>query len=210
LAAILSGLDHPTERAREALTVTEMDPDLARPIGTFSKGMRQRVKIAQALVHDPIVLMMDEPLNGLDPRQRRNMTALIHGLGEAGKTILISSHVLEEVERFGSHVVVIAHGRLAAQGDFRAIRALMEDQPMRIRIVSDDVRPLTAALLNAGSITGCNLQTVEQAEVTTTSAVTFRRHLPYYAKVLDQRVREVTPLDDDLESVFRYLVGGRE
>ncbi len=210
LAAVLSDLDHPTERAREALVATEMDPDLDRGVGTFSKGMRQRVKIAQALVHDPLVLMMDEPLNGLDPRQRRNMTDLVHRLGDAGKTILISSHVLDEVERFGSHVVVIAHGRLAAQGDFRGIRRLMEDQPMRIRIVSDDVRPLAAALLSTGSINGCTIESGQQAEVTTTSVTTLRRHLPHFARELGQHLREVTPLDDDLESVFRSLVGGRE
>ncbi len=209
LAAVLSGLDHPTERARDALLVTEMDPDLDRSLGTFSKGMRQRVKIAQALVHDPLVLMMDEPLNGLDPRQRRNMTELVHGLGDRGKTILISSHVLEEVERFGSHVVVIAHGRLAAQGDFRGIRRLMEDQPMRIRVVADDVRRLTAALLQAGVITGVSLHGPDRAEVTTTSATDFRRYLPHFARELGQRLTEVTPLDDDLESVFRYLVGNR-
>ncbi|MEZ5377516.1 MAG: ABC transporter ATP-binding protein [Acidimicrobiales bacterium] len=208
LAAILSGLDHPTERARQALATTEMDPDLQRGVGTFSKGMRQRVKIAQALVHDPLVLMMDEPLNGLDPRQRRNMTNLVHQLGDQGKTILISSHVLEEVERFGSHVVVIAHGRLAAQGDFRRIRSLMEDQPARIRVSCDDVRPLTAALLQSGVITGCTLQSPTQVEVTTTSVVELRRYLPHFARELGQQLREVTPLDDDLESVFRYLVGG--
>ncbi len=209
LAAVLSGLDHPVDRARAALESTEMDPDLPRAIGTFSKGMRQRVKIAQALVHDPLVLMMDEPLNGLDPRQRRNMTELVHRLGDEGKTILISSHVLEEVERFGSHVVVIAHGRLAAQGDFRRIRSLMEDQPSRIRVSVDDVRPLVAALLQIGVISGCTLISDTEAEVTTTSLVELRRHLPHYARELGQQLREVMPLDDDLESVFRYLVGGR-
>ncbi len=209
LAAVLSGLDHPTERARDALQTTEMDPDLDRGIGTFSKGMRQRVKIAQALVHDPQVLMMDEPLNGLDPRQRRNMTNLVHTLGDQGKTILISSHVLEEVERFGSHVVVIANGRLAAQGDFRRIRSLMEDQPARIRISCDDARPLAAALLHSGAISGCILQSQTQLEVSTTSVVELRRYLPHVARELGQQLREVMPLDDDLESVFRYLVGGQ-
>lgn len=209
LAAVLSGLDHPTERARQALEITEMDPDLDRAIGTFSKGMRQRVKIAQALVHDPLVLMMDEPLNGLDPRQRRNMTELVHRLGDQGKTILISSHVLEEVERFGSHVVVIANGRLAAQGDFRLIRNLMEDQPARVRVSCDDPRRLTAALLQSGVISGCTLLSDTQAEMTTTSIVDLRRYLPHYARELNQQLREVLPLDDDLESVFRYLVGGR-
>lgn len=209
LAARLSGLDHPDERARHALGITEMDPDLTRPVGTFSKGMRQRVKIAQALVHDPLVLMMDEPLNGLDPRQRRKMTELVHRLGESGRTILVSSHVLDEVERFGSHVVVIAHGRMAAQGDFRAIRTLMEDQPMNIRVRADGIRALAGALLASGTITGCSLRDAETVEITTNTAAEFRRQVPRLARDLGLVLREVTPLDDDLESVFRYLVGGR-
>ncbi len=209
LAATLSRLPDPEERARHALGLVELDPGLERPLGAFSKGMRQRVKIAQALVHDPSVLVLDEPLNGLDPRQRRHMIALFQQLGEQGRTVLVSSHVLEEVERFGSHVLVVAKGRLAAQGDFHAIRALMDDQPMQVRIRCGGARQVGAGLLHWGSIAGCTIIDDQLLEVTTTDARTLRRHVPAICQQLDVSLEEVTPLDDDLESVFRYLVGGR-
>ncbi len=209
LAATLSGLDQPTERAAHALGLVEMDPGLERPVGTFSKGMRQRVKIAQALVHDPIVLMMDEPLNGLDPKQRRQMIELFHGLGDAGKTVLVSSHVLDEVERFGSLVIVIAKGRLAAQGDFRAIRGLMDNQPLRVRIQCTAGRQLGAALVASGSVMGCRVDSDSLIEVTTNDIRQLRRELAPFARHYGGRLEEVIPLDDDLESVFRYLVGDR-
>lgn len=207
LAAILSQLDNVEERARWALGLVELDPELERPVGAFSKGMRQRVKIAQALVHDPLVLMMDEPLNGLDPRQRKQMISLFHELGNRGKTVLVSSHVLEEVERLGSHVIVIAKGRLAAQGDFRAIRGSMDSQPLRFRIVCNNARRVAAVLVDRGAVTGCRVASDFEIEVTTADAKVFRRTIAVVCRENDARLEEVTPLDEDLESVFRYLVG---
>jgi ABC-2 type transport system ATP-binding protein len=207
LAATLSGLPDARERARRVLEVVELDPDMARPLGTFSKGMRQRVKIAQALVHDPMVMVLDEPLNGLDPRQRRHMIALFHELGDQGRTVLVSSHVLEEVERFGSHVIVVAQGRMAAQGNYRAIRALMDDQPLRIRIRCQQPRPVAATLIESGTIAGCTIVDGTQIEVTTADVRSFRRTVAAACQRHDARLEEIMPLDDDLESVFRYLVG---
>lgn len=209
LAATLSDLDNPVERARWALGLVEMDPDLDRPVGTFSKGMRQRVKIAQALVHDPAVLIMDEPLNGLDPRQRQHMVKLFHSLGEAGKTVVISSHVLEEVERFGSHIVVIAQGRLAAQGDFNDIRRLMDTQPLRIRIQTEKVRDVVADLVRGGNVSRCEITGPTTAEVSTERIAHFRREIAKVCQANNARLSEVQPLDADLESVFRYLTGAR-
>ncbi len=208
LAAILSQLDNVEERARWALNLVELDPDIERPVGAFSKGMRQRVKIAQALVHDPMVLMMDEPLNGLDPRQRKQMISLFHDLGSQGKTVLVSSHVLEEVERLGSHVIVIARGRLAAQGDFRGIRGLMDNQPLRFRVSCDNARAVAASLIGAGSVVGCTVESATELQLTTADASRFRREIASVCKSHDVRLVEVAPLDEDLESVFRYLVGG--
>lgn len=207
LAAILSQLDNPEERARWALGLVELDPDMERPVGAFSKGMRQRVKIAQALVHDPLVLMMDEPLNGLDPRQRKQMISLFHELGNQGKTVLVSSHVLEEVERLGSHVIVIAKGRLAAQGDFRGIRGLMDNQPLRFRITCENSRQVAASLVENGAVIGCTVTSDNQIEITTNDAKIFRRSIATVCRMHDARLEEVAPLDEDLESVFRYLVG---
>ncbi|MDH3682024.1 MAG: ABC transporter ATP-binding protein, partial [Acidimicrobiia bacterium] len=177
LAATMSHLPHPEQRARASLDLVELDPDLDRPLGTFSKGMRQRVKIAQAIVHEPQVLVLDEPLNGLDPRQRRHSIELFHQLGEQGRTVLVSSHVLEEVERFGSHVLVVAKGRLAAQGNYHAIRALMDDQPLRIRIRCERARAVAATLVTLGSISGCTIVDDSQLEVTTLDVRTLRRQI---------------------------------
>ncbi len=207
LAAILSQLDNVEERARWALGLVELDPDLDRPVGAFSKGMRQRVKIAQALVHDPVVLMMDEPLNGLDPRQRKQMISLFHELGNRGKSVLVSSHVLEEVERLGSHVIVIAKGRLAAQGDFRAIRSLMDNQPLRFRVVCTNARRVAASLVERSAVIGCSVASDTEIEITTDDAKVFRRAIAAVCRNVGARLEEVAPLDEDLESVFRYLVG---
>ena len=136
LAAALQGLDDPPGSALRALAVVELDPADPRPTTSYSKGMRQRVKVAQALVADPDVLVLDEPLTGLDPRQRLHMIGLFQRLGAEGRCVVVSSHVLDEVERFGSRVLVMVQGRLAAEGDFHAIRELMDDRPHRIRVRS--------------------------------------------------------------------------
>jgi ABC-2 type transport system ATP-binding protein len=131
LAGVLHGVPRPRAAAADALAAVLLDPADKRRLSTYSKGMRQRVKVAQALVHDPKVLFLDEPLNGLDPRQRIHLVNLIQQLGDGGRCVVVSSHVLEEVERFSAHVLVIVKGRLAAQGDFRRIRELMDDRPHR-------------------------------------------------------------------------------
>jgi ABC-2 type transport system ATP-binding protein len=207
LAATLAGLADPDTAARRALAVVELDPGLDRPLSTFSKGMRQRAKVAQALVHDPEVVILDEPLTGLDPRQRRHLIELFHRLGDEGRCVLVSSHVLDEVERFGSRVLVIAQGRLAAEGDFRAIRALMDDRPHRIRVRTDDPRRVATGLLADGAVVGVRLLDKHTLVVDTDDVARFRRSVAAVAARAGARLREVNPLDDDLESVFRYLVG---
>lgn len=208
LGAILSNVPDPDGAARRALAAVELDPDLDRPVGAFSKGMRQRVKIAAALVHDPLVLMLDEPLNGLDPKQRRQMIQLFQQLGEAGKTVIVSSHVLEEVERFGSNVVVIAKGRVAAEGNFHSIRALMEDQPLRVRVSCSDAKLLSSVMVKDGAVIGCRLAGDTQVEFVTDDIRRFRLDVAAVCAQYHIRLEEVFPLDDDLESVFRYIVGG--
>jgi ABC-2 type transport system ATP-binding protein len=207
MAGILHGIDAPGDAARAALRRVELDPDDTRRIGAYSKGMRQRVKLAQAIVHDPAVLFLDEPLTGLDPRQRAHLIELVQDIGAQGRCILLSSHVLEEVERFGSRVLVMAQGRLAAQGDFRAIRDLMDDRPHRIRIRTDQPRAIATALLRDGLAVGVHLDGTDTVIVETTTVHDFRRGVARAATGAGARLREVRPLDDDLESVFRYVVG---
>ncbi|GHE39785.1 ABC transporter ATP-binding protein [Streptosporangium violaceochromogenes] len=204
-SARLHRLPNPDEAARKALATVEMEPAKDRRIDTYSKGMRQRIKVAAALVHDPRVLLLDEPFNGMDPRQRMHLMDLVAAMGAAGKTILFSSHILEEVERVAQHIEVLVAGRHAASGDFREIRRRMTDRPHVFRIRSSDDRRLAAALIadaSSGSVslgeTGLEVR-----------AVDFRRFtwlLPRVAKDAGVRLWQISPADEDLESVFSYLI----
>ena len=207
-AAMTHGVAEPGVAARKMLDYVALDADDPKMVGTFSKGMRQRVKLATALVNDPDVLILDEPLTGLDPVQRNRMIALFQELGASGKCLLVSSHVLDEVARLGSNVLVIAQGRLAATGDYRALRNLMDDRPHRIRIDVDDARRFAATLIERGLIDGASVRD-HHVIVDTQDVDAFGRSVALVSRELDSRLREVVPLDDDLESVFRYLVERR-
>ncbi|HVE93291.1 MAG TPA: ABC transporter ATP-binding protein [Acidimicrobiales bacterium] len=208
LGARLSKVAQPDVAARRAIETVDLDPDDPRPLRAYSKGMRQRIKVAAALVHDPRVMVLDEPLEGLDPRQRRHMIDVFTSLAKDGRTVVVSSHVLDEVERFGSRVLVMAKGRLAAEGDFRLIRDLMDDRPHRLRIGSNDPRALAAGLVSVGAVVGVTIG-AQSMVVDTVDVAAFRRSVTRVAKSAGVHLTEVVPLDDDLESVFRYLVGGR-
>ena len=205
-AAGLHRLGDPDGVARQALARVELDPDDHRSLGTYSKGMRQRVKVAQAIVHDPEVVVLDEPLEGLAPRQRRHLIELFRGLADEGRAVLVSSHVLDEVERFGSRVLVMAQGRLAAEGDFHAIRDLMDDRPHRLRLRTDRAPALAGALVSGGAAAAVRLDGADGVLVDTVDVAAFRRSVAPAAAQVGARLLEVVPMDDDLESVFRYLV----
>jgi ABC-2 type transport system ATP-binding protein len=206
LMATLQGLREPDTAAVHALEKVALDPSDVRRLPAYSKGMRQRVKVAQALVHDPSVLFLDEPLTGLDPRQRADMIALFRRLGGEGRCVVVSSHVLDEVERLGSRILVMSQGRLAAAGDFRELRALMDDRPMRVRVRSNRPRELAGALLETGVAVGARVDGDEVLELDTADARALARALAPLARERDARLFEVSPLDADLEGVFRYLV----
>jgi ABC-2 type transport system ATP-binding protein len=208
VAAVTNAVERPDEAARSALDQVDLADVGDKPVGQFSKGMRQRVKVAAALVNDPEVLILDEPLTGLDPVQRRRLIALFHRLGDDGRCVLVSSHVLDEVARLGSRVLVIAQGRLIASGDYRDLRDLMDDRPHRIRLGSSDARRLATALVERGLVDGLTLDG-DHVTVDTMDADSIGRHLAPLAVELGVRLTEVSPLDDDLESVFRYLVERR-
>ena len=206
--ATLSGVANADAQARRAITNVELDPDDARPLRTYSKGMRQRVKVAAALVHDPHLVILDEPLNGLDPRQRLRMIEQFSNLGEQGRTVVITSHILEEVERFGSRVIVIAEGRLAAEGDFHAIRALMDDRPHQVRVRATPARSLASVLIGAPGVVAVRVDD-DGLIVDVNDVTAFRTSVLRSAQAANVRVEAVQPLDEDLESVFRYLVSRR-
>ncbi|MEU9096646.1 ABC transporter ATP-binding protein [Streptomyces sp. NPDC048361] len=193
--------------AGQALATVEMEYAQDRKIQTYSKGMRQRVKMASALVHNPSVLLLDEPFNGMDPRQRMQLMELLRRMGAEGRTVLFSSHILEEVEQLASHIEVIVAGRHAASGDFRKIRRLMTDRPHRYLIRSSDDRALAAALIADPSTAGIEVDLKEGA--LRIQAVDFGRFttlLPQVARANGIRLLTVSPSDESLESVFSYLV----
>jgi ABC-2 type transport system ATP-binding protein len=208
LAAKLSNVSRPDAAARAAVEMVELDPTDKRPIGSYSKGMRQRVKVASAIVHRPRLLVLDEPLNGLDPRQRARMIELFTELGTGGRSVIVTSHVLEEIERFGSRILLIAEGRLAAEGEYTQIRALMDDRPLRIRVDCDDPRLLASQLMRSPSLSAVSL-VGNSVIADVIDAPVFRRLVARCCAENGLDLREVVPLDDDLESVFRYLVSRR-
>jgi ABC-2 type transport system ATP-binding protein len=205
--AELHGLPDPGAACRRALEVVEMVEPAARRIGTYSKGMRQRVKLASALVHDPSVLLLDEPFNGVDPRQRLHLMALLQRFGAEGRTVLFSSHILEEVEQVARQIEVVVSGRHAASGDFGEIRRLMTDRPVQYVVVSDDDRTLASALISEPSVVAVGLRPRGGVDVSVTDLGEFAHRLPRVARDAQVRLVELTPTDESLESVFSYLVG---
>ena len=168
--------------------------------------MRQRIKLAGALVHDPPILLLDEPFNGMDPRQRLHMMELLRTMAAAGRTILFSSHILEEVERLADSILVIYAGRLAASGDFRSIRRLATDRPHTFTVRSSNDRRLAAAALLADpSVFGAELYD-GVLSVRTSDFGAFTRSVPRVAQTEGITLFELLPSDDSLESVFSYLV----
>lgn len=209
LVRYVADLRRVTNRDAPELALQKVDLlDVAdRAVDTFSKGMRQRAKIAAALVADPDVLVLDEPLNGADPVQRVHLIALFKQLGASGRTVIVSSHVLSEVERLAERVIVLVHGRLAAAGDHRAIRDTMDDTPRHVLVRCDDVRRLASLLVGMESVAGVTFNSrVDELTVQTLQARDFAVALPRLAKGASVRLLEVRALDDSLESLFRELV----
>ncbi len=200
------GLPDPEAAAARAIDRVDLADAADRRVGTYSKGMRQRIKMAAALVHDPRVLVLDEPFNGMDPRQRLHMFELLRQMADEGRTVLLSSHILEEVERIAGSVLVIYAGRLAASGDFRSIRRLMTDRPHVFKLRTSDDRGLAAALLEEESVFGVELDS-KGLIVRTSDFGRFTRRIPQVAASRGITLLELTPTDDSLESVFAYLVG---
>ena len=204
-SARLHELPDPEGAARRAIAMVDLTDAKDRRIDTYSKGMRQRAKVAAALVHEPEVLLLDEPFNGMDPRQRLHMMDLVRAMGDEGRTVLFSSHILEEVERVAEHIQVIIAGRLAASGDFREIRRLMTDRPHVFTIRSSDDRRLATALIADGSTTSVEVGE-DGLRVLAADFGRFTWLVPQVARDQAVRLREVRPADESLESVFSYLV----
>jgi ABC-2 type transport system ATP-binding protein len=203
--AALLGLPDIREATRKALATVELDTVKGRRLGGFSKGMKQRAKLAAALVHEPRLVLLDEPFNGLDPRQRVGMMRLLEARAEQGTAVLLSSHILEEIEGIASRILVMLAGRLAATGDYRSLRRLMTDRPHTVHVRTTDDRQLAAALITNPTVVG-----VEVADnglmVRATDYAGFARAVGPAAKRLNISVFEIKAADESLEHVFAYLV----
>jgi ABC-2 type transport system ATP-binding protein len=202
--ARLRGAVDPRDAATRALARVGLAEHAGRRVGGFSHGMRQRVKLAQALAHGPRLLLLDEPLNGLDPAWRRRVIELIIELGEDGRTVLVSSHVLHEVERMAARILVLVDGRLVARGTTAGIRDLFDDRPREYRVRSDDPRALARELLAAGVVDSVALG-AGSLRVEVGDAESFARAVAPAARRAGARLEGLEPLGEDLESIFRHL-----
>lgn len=207
--ARLTGLSRreASEAAERAIERVGMTENMNRAIRGYSKGMRQRTKLAQALVHEPRVLFLDEPLTGTDPVARRDLVDVIRGLAASGCSVLVSSHVLHEVQSLTPNVVLLHRGRLVAEGHVREIRDLIDQHPHRIVLVGDRPRALAAKLAAFDDIVGIEFLDRESGlRVETRQPDAFYARLPGLALGGDTGLREVFSEDDNLEAVFKYLV----
>ena len=203
--ARLQGLADVNGAVARAIEMVDLADAQHRPVGTYSKGMRQRIKVAGALVHDPPILLLDEPFNGMDPRQRLGMMELLGRMADEGRVVLFSSHILEEVEQVARRVLVIVAGRLAASGDYRAIRKLMTDRPHAFTVRSSDDRRLATVLIEHPAIFAVELSdgllTVRSSDFAALS-----RAISGLARSSGVTLFELIPTDESLDSVFAYLV----
>jgi ABC-2 type transport system ATP-binding protein len=204
-SARLQGVDDPGAATERAIASVDLAAAADRAIGGYSKGMRQRAKVAASLVHDPPVLILDEPFNGMDPRQRLHMMDMLRGMAAEGRTILFSSHILEEVERLSDRVLVVVAGRLAASGDFRRIRRLMTDRPHSFTIRTTDDRRLARELMAVPEVQAVQL-TDGTLSVQTVDYGALTRAVAPAAQRAGVSLLELRPADESLESVFSYLV----
>jgi ABC-2 type transport system ATP-binding protein len=191
-----------------AIAMVDLAEAQHRRMDTYSRGMRQRMRLAATIVHSPDVLILDEPLNGADPRQRVHFKRLLQQLAAEGCTIVLSSHILEEVEELADTVLLVVDGKLAASGSFRAIRAALDKRPYHVRVLSSDPRRLAAAVVALPSVDAVHVDPDGALVVLSRRVRVLQEELPRLAQAADIRLRRVEPLDDSLESVFGYLVEG--
>ncbi len=202
----LRGVTNIDRAVNRAIELVDMSDAQHRPMDTYSRGMRQRMRLAGTLVHEPEVLILDEPLNGADPRQRVHFKRLLQRLASEGATIVLSSHILEEVEELAETVLLIVDGKLAASGGFRAIRAALNRRPYHVRVTCDAPRALAAAVVSLPSVDAVQMDPDGSLVVLSRNVLDLQIELPRLAQSSGISLRRVEPLDDSLESVFGYLV----
>lgn len=188
-----------------AIEQVDMQDAQNRSIGEYSRGMKQRMRLAAVMVHDPEILLLDEPLSGSDPRQRIEFQELMVRLASEGRTIMISSHILEEVEAVADRILLLVYGKLAASGDYHVIRQKLSDRPYIVRVGASDVRALAAGLITEPSVESISMDGEGHIQILSRSVRELQLAIPKAAQALGIRLTRVDPMDDSLESVFTYL-----
>ena len=206
LSAKMHGLPSVSEPVDRAIAMVGLEDAQNRSLGGYSRGMRQRMRLAATLVHDPDVIILDEPLNGTDPRQRIEFQDTMEQLASEGCTILISSHILEEVETLAERILLMISGKLAASGDFRAIRAKLDEHAYQVRIVVDSPRAMAAAIVGMDSIDSVSVAEDGSLLVLSRNVADLQTMLPRLAKENGIRLTRLEPMDESLESLFEYMV----
>ena len=194
------------QRTDAAIERVGMTAAAARPCAAYSKGMRQRIKLAQSIAHDPRVIVLDEPLNGLDPMARAETIALFQEWGAGGRHVIVSSHILHEVDRISDQVVLLSHGYVVAEGQIQGVRSEVKEQPMQIVVRCDRPNELAARLFREGHLVEAKLAQ-DSLLLRTRDADSF--YLLLNRVVLDTGliVESVAPADDDVNAVYQYLIG---
>jgi ABC-2 type transport system ATP-binding protein len=208
LSARLQRVPDSSGATARAIETVDLAAAQDRRLRGYSRGMRQRMRLAATLVHDPPLLLLDEPLSGTDPTQRLHLSNVIRRLGAEGRTVLVSSHILEEVEVLADRIHLMVGGKLAASGDFRAIRQQLNDRPFVVRIDAANPRALAAGLLEVEAVESVEIDEAGRLRVRSRDVALLQRSVPLVAQRLDVRLLRVEPLDDSLESVFEYLAQG--
>ena len=206
----MHGMSHAEceEKTAAALERVSMTPAAERPVGAYSKGMRQRIKLAQAIAHDPQVLVLDEPLNGLDPMARAETIALFREWGEKGRYVIVSSHILHEVDQISDQVILLSQGYVVAEGQIQGVRSEVKEQPMQILVRCDNPGGLAARLFQDHHMVEAKISNDRKGLLLrTTDADSFYLLLNHVVLESGLEVESVAPADDDVNSVYQYLIG---
>jgi ABC-2 type transport system ATP-binding protein len=206
----MHGMSHAEceEKTAAALERVSMTPAAQRLVGAYSKGMRQRIKLAQAIAHDPQVLVLDEPLNGLDPMARAETIALFREWGQKGRHVIVSSHILHEVDQISDQVILLSQGYVVAEGQIQGVRSEVKEQPMQILVRCDDPGGLAARLFQDNHMVEAKISNDRKGLLLrTTDADSFYLLLNHVVLESGLEVESVAPADDDVNSVYQYLIG---
>jgi len=201
------GKEEAQDRAQRMLQVVGMEARCDKKIAGYSKGMRQRIKLAQAMLHDPSIILLDEPLNGLDPVGRHEFMQVVAGLAERGKCIIISSHILSEVEQLTQSIFLLHRGRLLATGDLTTIRSLIDKHPHRIRIETPEPQRVASLMLTLDNVLSLDLDRDGAVDLEVKNAESFYPAVADLVLQHDLKIYGLASPDNNLESVFQYLVG---